>query len=128
MLTSKQRKSILRQTDRKNVLKKVFNIFAKKKSLLFLLSLILIIVFVITLANSFAADVEIKNMKFIPTKLSIDNEEYGSWYIDVNAKWVSKDTARVTLNLDTIGMTKESKPIDLVLLVDDSITNVIVKR
>lgn len=127
MLTSKQRKSILRQTDRKNMLKKVFNIFAKKKSLLFLLSLILIIVFVITLANSFAADVEIKNMKFIPTKLSIDNEEYGSWYIDVNAKWVSKDTARVTLDLDTIGMTKESKPIDLVLLVDDSITNVIVK-
>lgn len=128
MLTSKLRKSILRQTDRKNVLKKVFNIFAKKKSLLFLLSLILIIVFVITLANSFAVNVEIKNMKFIPTKLSIDNEEYGSWYIDVNAKWVSKDTARVTLNLDTIGMTKESKPIDLVLLVDDSITNVIVKR
>lgn len=93
MLTSKLRKSILRQTDRKNVLKKIFNIFAKKKSLLFLLSLILIIVFVITLANSFAADVEIKNMKFIPTKLSIDNEENGSWYIDVNAKWVSKDTA-----------------------------------
>lgn len=127
MLTSKQKKSILRQIDKKNVLKKVFNIFAKKKSLLFLLSLILIIVFVITLANSFAADVEIKNMKFIPTKLSIDNEEYGSWYIDVNAKWVSKDTARVTLDLNTIGMTKESKPIDLVLLVDDSITNALVK-
>lgn len=125
MLTSKQKKSIIRQTDRKNVLK--FNIFAKKKSLLFLLSLILIIVFVITLANSFAADVEIKNMKFIPTKLSIDNKEYGSWYIDVNAKWVSKDTARVTLDLNTIGMTKESKPIDLVLLVDDSITNALVK-
>lgn len=127
MLTSKQKKSILRQTDRKNALKKVFNIFAKKKFLLFLLSLILIFVFVFTLANSFAADVEIKNMKFIPTKLSIDNEEYGSWYIDVNAKWVSKDTARVTLDLDTIGMTKESKPIDLVLLVDDSITNALVK-
>lgn len=128
MLTSKQRKSILRQTDRKNVLKKVFNIFAKKKSLLFLLSLILIIVFVITLANSFAVNGEYKNVMFLPTKLSYFDEDDGSWEINIKADWVSKDTARVTLNLDTIGMTKESKPIDLVLLVDDSITNVLVKR
>lgn len=110
------------------MLKKVFNIFAKKKSLLFLLSLILIIVFVITLANSFAVNGEYKNVMFLPTKLSYFDEDDGSWEINIKADWVSKDTARVTLNLDTIGMTKESKPIDLVLLVDDSITNVLVKR
>lgn len=111
-----------------NMLNKVFSFFAKKKSLLFLLSLILIIVFVITLANSFAADVEVKNITYQSTKLSSADDDPGSWNIDVNAKWVSKDTARVTLDLNTIGITKESKPIDLVLLVDDSITDTRVKQ
>ncbi len=103
------------------MLKKVFSFFTKKKSLLFLLSLILIFVFVFTLTNSFAADVEVKNITYQSTKLSSEDDDPGSWNIDVNAEWVSKGRVRVTFKLDSVAMAKDIKPIDLVLLVDDTI-------
>ena len=111
MVQKKWKTFILRQTDR----------LLLKKKVLLLLFLIFSVAFFLILKDSFAEDVEIKKVTFQSTKLSYDNKDPGSWKVDASAEWISNDTARLTFNLNSISMQKEAKPIDLVLLVDDTL-------
>ena len=98
---------------------KAVNLFTKKKSLVFLLSFIFIVVFIITLANSFADLTPTSSVTVSSTTLNYSNGEEGSWQYTKSAKWISNSKARVTINLST----KEKKKndyTDVILVLDTS--------
>ena len=69
MVPKKWKTFILRQTDK----------LLLKKKVLLLLFLIFSVAFFLILKDSFAENVEIKNVTFQSTKLSYDNKDPGSW-------------------------------------------------
>lgn len=102
---------------------KAVNLFTKKKSLVFLLSFIFIVVFIITLANSFAIEGVIGSINFESNALNYSVDE-GSWMVTVGSGFSSKERgkANVVFNVKTKPV-KKNNTIDLVLLIDDSITD-----
>lgn len=112
MLTGKLKKSILRQTG--------FSSFLNKKCLLLLLSVILIVVLVIGLKNSFAVENEVRTITITSNELTYYTDA-GSWATDIGAYMNEKikGQVEVTYNFYSEPVTND-KAIDLVLMIDDS--------
>lgn len=113
MLASKQKKFSSKFNSIVDVLK-------KKKSLLFLLSFILVVVFVITLANSFAVETEVTSITIDSNDL-VYSTDAGSWEINIGASMDAKVKGQVNLYYDFYSeAVTNDEAVDLVLMIDDS--------
>ena len=81
----------------------------------------IIILFIIALQVSFATDSIVSSITIKSNALAYSSDE-GSWQVTETAKWIAKGTARIDLSLTTKKLSK-SKAVDLVLLLDDSLSD-----
>ncbi len=92
----------------------------KKK---YILGLIVIIGFFLVLLggfySSYATMDPVSSVSILSQTLNYNEREPGSYKIEKSAKWVGKDQARVTIDIDTV-QKKEQKYTDLILLMDIS--------
>lgn len=86
----------------------------------------IIILFIIALQVSFATDSIVSSITIKSNALAYSSDE-GSWQVTETAKWIAKGTARIDLSLTTKKLSK-SKAVDLVLLLDDSLSDDTLKR
>lgn len=98
---------------------KYFNL---KNKVIFFLSfcILLILVLVSVLPNSFASLVPVKSISFESEKLSYEKNEAGSYKITKSAEWIAKGKARITFQVDTKELKKENTKADTILIVDTS--------
>ena len=94
----------------------------KKHKALTLMSLsILIILLLITiLPNSFASLTPVKSISFESEKLSYEKNDAGSYKITKQAEWIGKGKARITFQVDTKELLKENINTDIILIIDTS--------
>ena len=79
--------------------------------------LLLVIAIYAVTANQNTPTEEIKSVDIYSDGYEYD--EPGSWHINKSAEWISKDKARVTMNLDTISYSN-NKPKKILLVIDGS--------
>ena len=94
----------------------------KKHKALTLMSLsVLIILLLITiLPNSFASLTPVKSISFESEKLSYEKNDAGSYKITKQAEWIGKGKARITFQVDTKELLKENINTDIILIIDTS--------
>ena len=116
MLTDKQKRFIV------NKFNSTVDVLKKRKSLVFLWSFIFVAVFIFALVNSFAVDTEVKMITISSNELAYSSDE-GSWKIDISASFDSKIKGLVDVTYKFSSIPSfDDKDVDLVLLVDDSIS------
>ena len=81
---------------------------------------VLFLVVVISLmANSFAGEGLNSSIIITSQNTSYENREPGSWQVEKSAKWISRNTARITFDVDTISMS-EYEYSDVIFILDVS--------
>ena len=95
-----------------------------KKITLLTISIILILISVIIMPNSFAYQNPVKTISFSSQELDYEKNEAGSYKITKSAEWIGKGKARITFQVDTKELIKENTNTDTILIIDisDSMT------
>ena len=92
-----------------------------KKAILFLSFCVLLILLLITiLPNSFASLTPVRSISFESEKLSYEKNDAGSYKITKRAEWIGKGKARITFQVDTKELLKENINTDTILIIDTS--------
>mgnify|MGYP001623816389 CR=1 FL=1 len=92
-----------------------------KKAILFLSFCVLLILLLVTvLPNSFASLTPVKSISFESEKLSYEKNDAGSYKITKRAEWIGKGKARITFQVDTKELLKENINTDTILIIDTS--------
>ena len=92
-----------------------------KKAIVFLSFCVLLILLLVTvLPNSFASLTPVKSISFESEKLSYEKNDAGSYKITKRAEWIGKGKARITFQVDTKELIKENINIDTILIIDTS--------
>ena len=92
-----------------------------KKAILFLSFCVLLILLLVTvLPNSFASLTPVKSISFESEKLSYEKSDAGSYKITKRAEWIGKGKARITFQVDTKELLKENINTDTILIIDTS--------
>lgn len=100
-------------------MKNVIKINIIMKGFLVLIFLIVLLGLVL-IPKAFVNFQPVKNTKIFSTKISYDNREPGSWMVKKSAKWVSKDSAEIIFDLDTLKKESNNKDYLIVLDISDS--------
>lgn len=85
---------------------------------IYLLGFIFLFILII-LPSSFAGLQPIGSVETFSKQLDYKNNDPGAWKVTQSAKWVQKDKARITINLESV-LKKVSKNCDLFLVLDVS--------
>jgi len=103
-------------------MKKVFNklvfIMKQYKVACTVIGIVIIGVF-LTVSNVFGELTPIKSIEIFSEQADFSKKEPGSWKITKSAKWVSKGTAEITFDVDTVLKT-ENKNADVLFVLDIS--------
>jgi len=91
-----------------------------KKITLLTISIILILISVIIMPNSFAYQNPVKTISFSSQELDYEKNEAGSYKITKSAEWIGKGKARITFQVDTKELIKENINTDTILIIDTS--------
>ena len=91
-----------------------------KKITLLTISIILILISVIIMPNSFAYQNPVKTISFSSQELDYEKNEAGSYKITKSAEWIGKGKARITFQVDTKELIKENTNTDTILIIDTS--------
>ena len=91
-----------------------------KKITLLTISIILILISVIIMPNSFAYQNPVKTISFSSQELDYEKNESGSYKITKSAEWIGKGKARITFQVDTKELLKENTNTDTILIIDTS--------
>ncbi len=105
-----------------NKLEKINRYFKKniaKNKVMFLYSLLIILLGIITVPKIFAELQPVKSVEILSEKLDYNKKDPGSWKIDKSAKWISKGVVEITFDLDTV-MKANNKYTDIFFILDVS--------
>ena len=92
-----------------------------KKAILFLPFCVLLILLLVTvLPNSFASLTSVKSITIESENLSYEENKPGSYKITKQAEWIGKGKARITFQVDTKELIKENTNTDTILIIDTS--------
>ena len=92
-----------------------------KKAILFLPFCVLLILLLVTvLPNSFASLTSVKSITIESENLSYEENKPGSYKITKQAEWIGKGKARITFQVDTKELLKENINTDTILIIDTS--------
>ena len=92
-----------------------------KKAILFLpFCVLLILLLVAVLPNSFASLTSVKSITIESENLSYEENKPGSYKITKQAEWIGKGKARITFQVDTKELIKENTNTDTILIIDTS--------
>ena len=91
-----------------------------KKITLLTISIILILISVIIMPNSFAYQNPVKTISFSSQELDYEKNEAGSYKITKSAEWIGKGKARITFQVDTKELIKENTNTDTILIIGTS--------
>lgn len=96
----------------------------RKKYKIYNIAIILFIVLTLVLStslflNSFAINDRIESISFTSNALSYNNNEPGSFRVEKSAKWIGKQSAKITFEIDSI-LKATGNYQDIILIVDIS--------
>lgn len=94
-------------------------ILINNKKIVLVTFLLLMMSLVYFIPKSFAALQPIKSIEIYSEKLNYQNKEPGAWKVTESAKWISKQEAEITLDIDSIKKTISRKT-DLLIVLDTS--------
>ena len=77
-------------------------ILINNKKIVLVTFLLLMMSLVYFIPKSFAALQPIKSIEIYSEKLNYQNKEPGAWKVTESAKWISKQEAEITLDIDSI--------------------------
>jgi len=102
----------------KKIFKKISDVF-KTYTVACVVVVLAIIVVAITVSRAFADLTPIKSIEIFSEQADFSRKEPGAWKVTKSAKWISKDTAEITFDLETVLKT-ENKNTDILLVLDIS--------
>ena len=82
--------------------------------------LVILVVTILVISNSFAASTPVEYITFSSKNLNYEKKEDGSWNLVKSVKWVGRGRARITFNINTNQMLKDNVYRDVILVVDNS--------
>lgn len=95
-----------------------------KGILLLFLMIIFFLTCIIFIPKVFAAPQPVKSIDLFSEKTNYKNSEAGAWKVTKSAKWISRDTAEVRFDVDTVtSKSKDNMDILFVLDVSESMVN-----
>jgi len=102
----------------KKIFKKISDVF-KTYTVACVVVVLAIIVVAITVSRAFADLTPIKSIEIFSEQADFSRKEPGAWKVTKSAKWISKDTAEITFDLETVLKT-ENKNTDILFVLDVS--------
>ena len=105
--------------EKSNVLKGLNRFIDKYRKETIAFGVLFLVVVISLMANSFAALGLNSSIIITSQNTSYENSEPGSWQVEKSAKWISRNTARITFDVDTISMS-EYEYSDVIFLLDVS--------
>ncbi len=81
--------------------------------------LLIVMIFICSMSYAYAMSAPIPSVIISSENTSYEEKAPGSWQVEKSAKWISKSRARVTFDVDTTLMAKESFS-DIIFVVDTS--------
>lgn len=101
------------------LLRKVKELVSRNNKKTLVIGLFVVGISILLTTTSLATTTPVKSITMTSKNTSFENKEQGSWKAVKSAKWISKEQAQVTFDIDTTLMTDE-KDKDIVFILDTS--------